>query len=169
MFRIAEFKKISKPIYIEERQKIDKQITREIAEKEYDNIKLPKRATTGSAGYDFFTPCDIKLNPGETKIIPLGICCEMQEGWVLQMYPRSSHGFKYKLQLDDTDGIIDQDYYSDNEGHINIMLKITNDSQKQNKLNTLDVKAGVGICQGIFTLFGITTDDEVDKLRNGRF
>ena len=29
----------------------------------YDNIKLPKRATSGSAGYDFFTPCEINLAP----------------------------------------------------------------------------------------------------------
>ena len=43
----------------------------------------------------------------------------MQPEWVLKCYPRSGLGFKYRLQLNNTVGIIDSDYfYSDNEGHI---------------------------------------------------
>ena len=42
----------------------------------------------------------------------------MNEGWVLAVF-RSSLGFKYRLQLNNTVGIIDSDYFfSDNEGHI---------------------------------------------------
>ena len=46
----------------------------------YDNIKLPKRATTGSAGYDFFTPCDITLAPGETVKIPARVAVKGKAG-----------------------------------------------------------------------------------------
>ena len=95
----------------------------------YDDIKLPKRATKGSAGYDFFAPFDIVLEPGKTIKIPTGIRAQMEDNYVLKLYPRSGLGFKYRLQLNNTVGIIDSDYYySDNEGHI--FAKITNDSNE---------------------------------------
>ena len=94
-------------------------------EEMYDNIQLPKRATIGSAGYDFFLPFDIVLKPQESIIIPTGIRCQMNDEYVLQIYPRSSLGFKFRLQLDNVVGIIDSDYYyACNEGHI--MIKISN-------------------------------------------
>ena len=93
----------------------------------YDKVKLPQRATKGSAGYDFFAVTDIELKPGESLKIPTGIRAKIDEGWVLKIYPRSGLGFKYRLQLDNTVGIIDSDYYnSSNEGHI--MIKMTNNS-----------------------------------------
>ena len=131
----------------------------------YSSLKLPRRATKGSAGYDFYTPFDIKLEPGESVKVPTGIRCSMDEGWVLKIYPRSGLGFKYRLQLNNTVGIIDSDYYySDNEGHI--MIKITNDS-KDGK--TVEIRAGEGFAQGIFVEYGITYDDEANEERNGGF
>ena len=70
----------------------------------YENLKLPRRATKGSAGYDFFAPFAFTLAPGETIKIPTGIRAEMQEDWVLQIYPRSGLGFKYRLQMNNTVG-----------------------------------------------------------------
>lgn len=131
----------------------------------YDAIKLPMRATIGSAGYDFFTPFAFSLAPGETIKVPTGIRAEIHDGWVLQCYPRSGLGFKYRLQLNNTVGIIDSDYYySDNEGHI--FAKITNDSNEE---KTVTVEAGQGFMQGIFLPFGITIDDETTAFRNGGF
>ena len=131
----------------------------------YDSLKLPRRATKGSAGYDFYTPIDICLKPGESIKIPTGIRCEMDEGWVLMIYPRSGLGFKYRLQLNNTVGIIDSDYYySDNEGHI--FIKMTNDS---NEGKTVEVNAGQGIAQGVFMQYGIVEDDDVIDVRNGGF
>ena len=131
----------------------------------YNELKLPKRATVGSAGYDFYTPVDITLKPGETIKIPSGIRCEMNPSWVLMLFPRSGLGFKYRLQLNNTVGIIDSDYfYSDNEGHI--FIKLTNDS---NENKVLEVKKGQGIVQGIFMIYGVTEDDDVTDLRNGGF
>ena len=68
----------------------------------YENIKLPRRATAGSAGYDFFAPVRLILAPGETIKIPTGIRVEMEPEWVLKCYPRSGLGFKYRLQLNNT-------------------------------------------------------------------
>ena len=131
----------------------------------YENLKLPRRATAGSAGYDFFSPLTFTLQPGASIRIPTGVRVRIDEGWVLQIYPRSGLGFKYRLQLDNTVGIVDSDYYhSDNEGHI--FIKITNDS-KEGKAMT--VEAGTGFAQGIFAEYGITTDDDADGVRNGGF
>ncbi len=131
----------------------------------YEEIKLPRRATSGSAGYDFFTPVPLKIAPGETVKIPTGIRVEMEENWVLMCYPRSGLGFKYRLQLNNTVGIIDSDYfYSDNEGHI--FSKLTNDS---NEGKTVDLEVGSAFMQGVFMEYGITMDDEVTDIRNGGF
>ena len=84
---------------------------------------------------------------------------------MLQCYPRSGLGFRFRLQLNNTVGIIDSDYYdSDNEGHI--FVKLTNDS-KENR--TVKVEAGQGFVQGIFVPFGITVDDDAEAIRNGGF
>ena len=130
---------------------------------EYDEIILPKRATKKSAGYDFVTPFDIQLEPGESKVIPTGIRCKMNDGWMLCMVPKSGLGFKYKTRLSNTLGIIDADYYdADNEGHI--MVKLCNEGNK-----TLEVLKGKAFCQGIFIPFAITEDDETDGIRTGGF
>ena len=131
----------------------------------YRDIKLPLRATVGSCGYDFFSPLDIELKAGETVVVHTGIRCRIQEGWFLMICPRSGLGFKYRVQLDNTVGIIDQDYYgASNEGHI--ILKITNDG-KEGK--TAKILANNGFAQGIFLPFGITEDDCVTDKRDGGF
>lgn len=129
----------------------------------YQSLIKPTRATTGSAGYDFLSPIDFTLAPGETIKIPTGIRVKITDGWFLGIYPRSGLGFKFRLQLNNTVGIIDSDYYnSSNQGHI--FIKITNDS---NEDRTLEVEKGQGFAQGIFTPFGIVEDDEVSALRDG--
>lgn len=141
--------------------KSDDEIIKSDIETTYKDLILPKRATTGSAGYDFKSPVDFTLKPKETIKMPTGIRCKMDEDIVLMIYPRSSLGFKYRLILDNTVGIIDSDYYnSDNEGHI--FIKFTNLGEK-----ILEIKRGDGIAQGIFLPYFITTDDEVSNKRNG--
>lgn len=168
MNRIAKFHKVSweqfLKDYIDTFGEIDEEKIIEVG-KIYDGITLPKRATKGSAGYDFITPVPIKLAPNTSVKIPTGIRCSMNEGWVLKIYPRSGLGFKYRIQLDNTVGIIDEDYfYSNNEGHI--FIKITNDT---NEFKTVEIEAGKGFAQGIFVEYGITIDDDADGIRNGGF
>lgn len=169
MRRIAKFYKVSfeqfKNDWLDENPTSKTIWTDEEIKQIYDNIKLPERSTKGSAGYDFFIPIEIALRPGSTVKVPTGICAEMEENWVLKLYPRSGLGFKYRLQLNNTVGIIDSDYfYSDNEGHI--IVKITNDS---NEDKIAYVKDGDGFIQGIFLEYGITIDDDAQGVRNGGF
>ena len=165
MKRIAKFHKVSAERFMADWKDTFPETAEETIADIYNKIKLPVRATAGSAGYDFFSPVDITLNPGETVKIPTGIRVEMEQDWVLKCYPRSGLGFKYRLQLNNTVGIIDSDYfYSDNEGHI--FAKLTNDS---NEGKTVELEAGSGFMQGIFVEYGITMDDDVTTVRNGGF
>lgn len=162
MQRVGEFEKVSFNQFKQAWEKIFVD-TKEEIEQLYAQIKLPIRATNASAGYDFFTPIELHLASKQTIIIPTGIRVKMENGWFLGIFPKSGLGFKYRLQLDNTVGVIDSDYYySDNEGHI--FVKMTNDSI-ENKV--LDLKAGSSICQGVFLPFGITYDDNVTAVRNG--
>lgn len=164
MERVAKFEKVSRKQFVTDWTDTFGTDVKE-AERIYETILLPKRATKGSAGYDFYSPLDITLHPGETIKIPTGIRASMREDYVLMIFPRSGLGFKYRLQLNNTVGIIDSDYYgSDNEGHI--FIKITNDSNEDKVLN---LAAGGGFAQGIFLPFGITEEDEVTEIRNGGF
>ncbi|HKM03639.1 MAG TPA: deoxyuridine 5'-triphosphate nucleotidohydrolase [Lachnospiraceae bacterium] len=165
MQKIAKFYKISIAQFLKDFEEIFPDYSKQELNALYDTIKLPKRATSGSAGYDFFTPFTFHLLPGETIKVPTGIRAEMEENWVLKLYPRSGLGFKFRLQLNNTVGIIDSDYFnSDNEGHI--FAKITNDSNEKKELH---VEHGTGFMQGIFIEYGITVDDEATTIRNGGF
>lgn len=165
MKRIAQFHKVSFAQFCEGWNDSFGETKEETLKEIYDAIKLPKRATKGSAGYDFYSPLSFQLKPGETIKIPTGIRVWMEDNWVLKCYPRSGQGFKFRLQLNNTVGIIDSDYFeSDNEGHI--FVKLTNDS---NEGKVLEVEAGTGMMQGIFVEYGITIDDDADAIRNGGF
>ncbi len=165
MKRIAKFYKVSFEQFEESWKDDFPETSPEEIREIYEKIKLPARATKGSAGYDFFSPIDFELKPGETLKIPTGIRVSMEEDWVLCIFPRSGLGFKYRLQMNNTVGVIDSDYYdSDNEGHI--FLKMTNDS---NEGKTVSVSQGNGMAQGIFFQYGITEDDQAEEERNGGF
>lgn len=150
MQRIAQFFKVSEKEYLKSSSK-----------DAYEKIVLPKRATSGSAGYDFFAPEEFSLEPGQTIKVATGVRVKIEDGWVLKIYPRSSLGFKYRLRLDNTVGIIDSDYfYADNEGHI--FIKITNCGNV-----SLVVEQGKAFAQGIFLEYGITVDDNCSVTRTG--
>ena len=166
MHRVARFKKVSReqfhkdflekfPIENMEQEHID------AINLMYDNIKIPQRATTGSAGYDFKVPFDVELQPGEMVTFPTGIRCWIDDDWVLMIFPRSSVGFKYHVMLANTTGIIDSDYYyADNEGHI--WVKLVNHGDK-----VFSIKEGDKVCQGVFVPFGVTFDDDIKLDRVG--
>ena len=165
MKRIAQFFKVSEPLFIQAVQEDFPQYTKAQIREMYQALQLPERATKGSAGYDFFAPFSFLLPPAATIKIPTGIRVKMEEDWVLKLYPRSGLGFKFRLQMNNTVGIIDSDYYnSDNEGHI--FVKLTNDT---NEGKTVTIEQGAGFVQGIFLEYGITVDDEAVGIRNGGF
>ena len=150
MKRIARFEKVSLAEYLKDTDGGD-----------YNDIILPQRATVGSAGYDFFAPQTYELSAGDTVKIPTGVRVKINRGWVLQIFPRSSLGFKFRLTLNNTVGIIDSDYYdAENEGHI--FIKMTNCGN-----SPLTIEKGKAFAQGVFIPFGITEDDDCNKRRKG--
>lgn len=164
MERIAAFEKVSFEQFEKDFSKNFPQVND--VKSVYDSIKLPQRATAGSAGYDFYAPVELNLKKGESLLIPTGIRSKINNGWVLKIYPRSGLGFKHRVQLDNTVGIIDADYYnSSNEGHI--MIKLSCDAHDDG--HSVAVNAGDGFTQGIFVQFGITFDDDASGVRDGGF
>ena len=160
MNRVGEFEKVSFEQYYEaikdefyKGQEMTPALQENI-KKSWEALQLPSRATSGSAGYDFKAPFSFSLDAGDTIKIPTGIRVKVDEGWWLGCLPRSGLGFKYRLQLDNTMGVIDSDYYySDNEGHI--------------FGKTLTVEAGSGFLQAIFIPYGVTYSDDATGVRNG--
>lgn len=126
------------------------------------DIPLPRRATTGSAGYDFFSPIEVSVSPNSTVLIPTNIKMQLDKGYVLEIYPRSSYGFKYGIMLANTVGIIDSDYYDnkDNEGHIFVKLRNLGDK-------TIEIKKGDAFCQGIIKKYYLVDNDSTNKERTG--
>ncbi len=126
-----------------------------------ESIPLPRRATAGSAGYDFVCTCALSLAPGESAVIPTGIRVRMEQGWVLLLLPRSSLGFKHNVRLSNTAGVIDGDYYgAANEGHI--LVKLFNGGD-----HAVSIQPGERFCQGIFLPFGLAREDGADQVRSG--
>lgn len=156
--KVAEFYKVSRKQYEKDIKNLF-----DMTDDSYDLITIPYRATKGSAGYDFVSPISFTLNPNETIKIPTGIRCHMEEEYVLEIYPRSSLGFKYQLNLLNTVGIIDSDYFNaDNEGHI--IIGMVNRGYKP-----VEIKAGERIAQGIFLRYYLADEEENDTERKGGF
>lgn len=145
-------------------------ISKEQQQKDFQNIteyqiKMPKRSTKESAGYDVYAPFDFILKPNEDIKIPTGLRAYMQAGEALFVFPRSGLGFKYYTRIANTIGVIDSDYYySDNEGHI--FVKLRNEGDKD-----LSIKQGEAFCQMIFMPFLLVDNDDFTsgESRNGGF
>ena len=128
-----------------------------------EEIPLPRRATSGSAGYDFVAPAETVIPAGGSALIPTGIRAEMEPGWVLVLFPRSSLGFRHGVRLSNTAGIIDSDYaFARNEGHI--MVKLRNPSD-----DPVVIGQGERFCQGIFLPYGTAEEDGDFASRQGGF
>ena len=145
----------------------EKQYAEAMAEREgflpLEEIPLPKRATAGSAGYDFVSPLEVTVPAGGTALIPTGIRAEMEPGWVLMLFPRSSLGFRHALRLSNTVGVIDSDYaFAKNEGHI--MVKLRNPLSEP-----VTIGRGDRFCQGVFLPSGPAEEDEDFAVRVGGF
>ena len=165
MHRIAEFHRISFAQFQQDAERCALQLTGEALHSAYQGIMCPIRATAGSAGYDFFAPFAFSLHTGNSVTIPTGIRVEIEPGWFLGLLPRSGHGFRYRVQLDNTMGVIDSDYFhAENEGHI--LIKLSNTSHSS---TCLQVNKGEGFAQGIFLPYGITREDKAHAKRIGGF
>ena len=165
MHRIAAFHKVSFAQFQRDVERCALSFSSDTPEALYHAILLPSRATSGSAGYDFFAPFSFSLHSGKSITVPTGIRAEIDPGWFLGLLPRSGHGFRYRVQLDNTMGVIDSDYFhAESEGHI--LIKLSNNSHSD---TCLQLDKGTKFTQGIFLPHGIVIDDKADTKRVGGF
>jgi dUTP pyrophosphatase len=152
---IARFTRVSEAQYAEAMGERERMALSE--------IPLPSRATAGSAGYDFVSPAEVTVPAGGSALIPTGIRAEMENGWVLMLFPRSSLGFRYGLRLSNTVGVIDSDYaFAENEGHI--MVKLSNPLDRP-----VAISRGERFCQGVFLPYGTAEEEGHFTERTGGF
>lgn len=111
----------------------------------HQELEIPRAMTKGSAGYDFISPWDFRLEPGESVTIPSGVRAYMQEDEVLKIYARSGLGFKYFCRLANGTGIIDSDYWGNPQTEGHIFVRIRNEGDMP-----MELKRGDGYAQGIF-------------------
>lgn len=133
---------------------------------------IPRRATRGSAGYDFFSPDEYELKPGEWTTIDTGVRFEGggvwnetgfahttlgKNDWFMAIVPRSGLSFNYGLRIINTVAIIDMDYRD------TIKLKITVEAPYR-------LAKGERFAQGIVIPFGtFYGEKEPEKERVGGF
>jgi dUTP pyrophosphatase len=117
-------------------------------------IKLPTRATQYSAGYDFYSPVRMIIEPQQSIIVATDIKVYMEGNEFLQIVPRSSIGIKKNLMLKNSMGIIDHDFFQnpDNDGNIHIAL--FNYGKE-----IAFIEEGERVAQGIFCTYNIVDDD----------
>lgn len=132
--------------------------------KGYEDIAtIPKRATKGSAGYDFYNTDKTVVVPAHgTAIIHTGIKAKMYEDIVLLMFIRSSLAFKKHLTLNNSVGVIDSDYYGNETTDGEIMVGLYNTTNKD-----VIIEPYERVAQGIFTKYYTTYDDNVTEERTG--
>ena len=130
------------------------------------DFQMPERTTQKSAGYDFCLPEDVVLEPGKLQLVPTGVKAYMQDDEYLGMHIRSSMAVKKRIMLVNNVGIIDADYYNneDNEGHI--MLALLNMGSEP-----VALPKGERVAQGIFYNYLVADGDaETEKeVRGGGF
>lgn len=131
---------------------------------EQKNFKMPVRATRFSAGYDFYSPIDIVIEPKQMQMIWTNIKAQFNQDEVLLLCVTSGMG-KHGIMLANTLGVIDSDYYSNISNDGNLGFRLYNFSDENYVINK-DDKIG----QGIFTKF-LTVDDEkeISSTRVGGF
>ena len=127
-----------------------------------ESTKLPARSTSRSAGYDFYSPVPVAIGPEQSGMVKTNIKARMEKDDVLMIFPRSSMGIKKHVMLSNTVGVIDADYYGNEDNEGNIIISLYNYGDR-----ILEIKPGEKIAQGIFVKFGVTDDDKAEGMRTG--
>lgn len=126
---------------------------------------LPERATSGSAGYDIFSPFDVFIEPGRYVQFSLGIKCRIKQGEFLMVVPRSSMGFGGNhVVLTNTVGIIDSDYYGNPTTGGEISIRLKNEGTLP-----FSVAKGDKLAQAIFVGYDLAAGDCASAARTGGF
>lgn len=141
------------------------EIINTLAIEEMGNPILPTRADANSAGYDFYAPHDVTLEPGKRQLIFTHIKAYMQPYEVLKIYIRSSLAVKQGLMLANNVGIVDASYYENDSNDGDIGICLVNTSPK-----TVEISQGDRIAQGIFEVYLTADGDTIqEEKRKGGF
>lgn len=141
-------------------------VSDEDIKKWYDEIRLPRRSSKGSAGYDFHFPLNMefKLGAGTVFFFPTGVRVTMPDDICLFVAPRSGFGFTTETRLVNTLGIIDASYVTTpNEGHIKCKVRVGELEDE------IVIKHQDRLIQGVFVKCYFTDDDDVTVERTGGF
>ena len=131
-------------------------------------INLPVRKTKYSAAYDLEAAEETiipSFKSGMTPtLIPTGLKAYMQGDEVLKLFPRSSGPKKQGILFPHSVGIIDKDYYGneDNDGHLLVQCINIKDED-------VIIKKGEAIAQAMFQKYLIIDDDNANGTRTGGF
>jgi dUTP pyrophosphatase len=141
----------------------------EVVKKEalkYDIVpqKLPVRATKHSAGYDFYSPIDVVVEPKSMQMVWTNIKAEFGTDEVLILCVTSGMG-KHGIMLANTIGVIDSDYYGNIDNDGNLGFRLYNFSDEPYVIQTGD-KIGQGIFMKYLTVDG---EAEITSTRVGGF
>ena len=189
MAHVAKFEKVSFDAWllaVVGNKDIIEKIPKEEIEKlheQWEAIKLPTRATTGSVGYDFYCPGDLAPIPPLSGVtIPTGIKCKLEPGWGLFIVPKSGLGLRYRTILSGTIGVIDSDYYNCDETEGQIFVTIDNGLYPIPRKNPITqqtelpseqylcLTTGMSFVQGIILPIGYAEETEpVTAVRKGGF
>lgn len=125
-------------------------------------VRIPVRKTAESAGYDLECAEAADLLPGKVTILQTGLKAYMQPGEYLAIHIRSSMAIRHGLVLINATGIIDADYYNneDNEGRIMVAVYNTGDT-------VFHIEKGDRIAQGIFCRYLTSDGDHAEGVRTG--
>ncbi len=162
---MIRFEKVTFEQYEQDRQKRSQSAPDGfVLQQEYAQIRMPRRSTLYSAGYDISTPFACTIHPGESLVIPTGLRALMEPDMWLGIYIRSSLGFKYGVRLVNSTAVIDADYAgARNQGHL--MVGIYNGGRE-----TVCLEKGEAFAQGIFQRYFLTDDDApAERVREGGF
>ena len=127
-------------------------------------LKLPKRSTAKSAGYDFYAVNDVTCKSHEITMVPTGIKAKMEDDETLLLFNRSSNPKKKGLIILNGVGVVDADYYGNAENDGEIAGLFYNMREEE-----VEIKAGDKIMQGIFVKYEKADDDEAEGQRAGGF
>lgn len=127
------------------------------------DIKLPTRATEHSAGYDFYSPVEVTIQPNEAVMIWTDVKAHMYYDNALILIPRSSMG-KQPIMIANTVGLIDSDYYGNESNDGNIGFRLLNLG-----ITPYEIKVGDRIGQGVFIKYGTVKDDTTTTTRKGGY
>jgi dUTP pyrophosphatase len=139
-------------------------VSKYIGEDGSTNIKIPERKTQKSAGYDLAAAKEVFIYPKVMVVVPTGIKAFMEDNEYLDLRVRSGLSIKNNVSLINGGGVIDADYYNNEDNEGEILVGLINHG-----LYPVTINKGDRVAQAIFTPYLKVDNDEASGKRVGGF